>query len=150
MPVSSSRWVPNLAAQRTGLTAMGIRNTSKVTLRVLNLSRVKCPVDTGNLRNSHQMRVSYEPARNHVTGHVFTHVKYARPVHEGRGSRIIRVKRARYLRFFWKGRWWYRKQVHQGPVRGQPWMRSALREVAATEGYKMTKSPRYNYPAGHL
>lgn len=146
MPVSASRWVPNLAAQRTGLTAMGIKNTTKVTIRVLNLARVKCPVRTGNLRNSHQMKVTVQEARKQVTGHVFTHVKYARPVHNGRRARTIVPRTKKALAFTWKGRYWVLAKVNQKPVRGNPWMRSALREVAASEGYKMARSPKYVYP----
>jgi hypothetical protein len=142
--------VPNRAAIRTGNDALGVRNTTKVTLRVLNLARVRCPVRTGNLRNSHQMRVEVNSARNHVVGHVFTHVKYARPVHQGRKARTIRPKTKKALRFYWRGKWWVRAVVHQGPVRGQPWLRKALREVAASEGYKISRSPKYNYPAGRL
>jgi len=150
MPVTSSRWVPNRAAIRAGNDALGVKHTTKATLRVLNLARVRCPVRTGNMRNSHQMRVEIDSARNYVVGHVFTRVKYARAVHDGRKSRTIRPVKKKALRFFWKGKWWVRAVVHQGPVKGRPWLRKALREVAASEGYKISRSPRYTYPAGRL
>lgn len=142
--------MPNRPGMRAGLTVMAVRNTTKTTLRLLNLSRVMCKVRTGNLRNSHQMKVREEVARNQVVGYVFTHVKYARPVHDGRGARVIRPRRKKALAFTWNGRRWVLAKVTQGPVRGYPWLRRALIIVASQDGYKMTRSPRYNYPAGHL
>lgn len=150
MPVTSSRFVPNRAAIRTGNDIFAVRNVTKTTLRVLNLARVRCPVRTGNLRNSHQMAVRIESARNHVVGQVFTHVKYARPVHDGRRARTIRPRKKKALRFYWRGRWWIRGVVHQGPTRGYPWLRASLRDVARPAGYKMTHDPRYTYAAPPL
>lgn len=150
MPVTSTKWVPNLAAQVTSLNTMGVKNTTRVTLQVLNRGRVLCPVRTGNLRNSHMMKVTAQPGRRHVTGSVFTHVKYARAVHNGRRARVIRPRKKKALAFNWKGRRWVLAKVTQGPVKGNPWLRRALEEVAVPAGYKMTHDPRYTYPAGSL
>lgn len=142
MPVSTT-WKPNLTAQRAGLLSMATRHVSRDTLALLNRARVLCPVRTGNLRNSHQMQVRYDAALQAVIGQVFTRVHYARPVHDGRRSRVIRVRRAKFLRFYWRGRWWYKREVHQPALRGRPWLHTALREIAATRGYRLTRSARY-------
>jgi hypothetical protein len=111
------------------------RDVTKTTLKVLNRARVLTPVDTGNLRASHQMRLT--SAANGVTGEVFTKVKYALPLHEGRRAIVIRPKNKQALAFYWHGQHMVRKWVHQPARRGKPWLRDALREVAASEGYKM-------------
>lgn len=142
MPVTSSRWVPDRPVIATSLTAMGVKNVTKSTLRMLNRARVMCPVDTGNLRNSHQMAVRVVPGRR-VTGEVFTKVKYARAVHNGRRAVTIRPKYRKALHFWWHGREHFAKVVHQPARRGRPWLRTALREVAAADGYKLTRNPKY-------
>jgi hypothetical protein len=107
----------------------------KTTVKVLNRARVLTPVDTGNLRASHQFKIS--AAGNKITGEVFTKVKYALPVHEGRRAITIYPKSKKALAFHWHGQQFVRKWVHQPARRGKPWLRDALREVASSEGYKM-------------
>lgn len=111
------------------------KEVAKTTLKVLNRARVLTPVDTGNLRASHQMRLTSGASK--VSGEVFTKVKYALPVHEGRRAIIIRPKDKQALAFYWHGQHMVRKWVHQPARRGRPWLRDALREVASSEGYKM-------------
>lgn len=107
----------------------------KTTLKVLNRARVMTPVDTGNLRASHQFKI--KNAATSITGEVFTKVKYALPVHEGRRALDIYPTRKKALAFVWHGQPMVRKSVHQRARRGRPWLRDALREVATSEGYKM-------------
>jgi hypothetical protein len=107
----------------------------KTTLKVFNRARVMTPVDTGNLRASHQFKIS--SAGDKITGEVFTKVKYALPVHEGRRAVVIRPNSKQALAFAWHGQQMVRKWVHQPARRGKPWLRDALREVADSEGYKM-------------
>jgi hypothetical protein len=107
----------------------------RVTVKVLNRARVLTPVDTGNLRASHQFRL--KSSSNRVTGEVFTNVKYALPVHEGRRALVIYPKRKQALAFVWHGVPMVRKWVSQPARPGRPWLRDALREVATSEGYKM-------------
>jgi hypothetical protein len=107
----------------------------KTTVKVLNRARVLTPVDTGNLRASHQFKIKNGATK--ITGEVFTKVKYALPVHEGRRPVVIYPKTKKALKFTWHGETYFRKWVSQPARRGRPWLRDALREVAASEGYKM-------------
>lgn len=111
------------------------KDVLRVTLRVLNRGKVMTPVDTGNLRASHQFRIKSSSSK--VTGEVFTKVKYALAVHEGRRAMVIHPKNKQALAFTWHGRPMVRKWVSQPARRGRPWLRDALREVAIAEGYKM-------------
>lgn len=111
------------------------RAVVRFTLKVLNRSRVLTPVNTGNLRASHQFKI--KNGANKITGEVFTKVKYALPVHEGRRAITIRPTSKQALAFRWHGQPMVRKWVHQPARRGRPWLRDALREVAASEGWKM-------------
>lgn len=107
----------------------------KTTLKVLNRARVKTPVDTGNLRSSHQFKIKNGAEK--ITGEVFTNVKYALAVHEGRRAVTIYPTNKQALAFRWHGQQMVRKSVHQPARRGRPWLADALREVAASEGWKM-------------
>jgi hypothetical protein len=111
------------------------REVTKTTLKVLNRARVLTPVDTGNLRASHQFKI--KNGSNGITGEVFTNVKYALAVHEGRRALVIYPKNKQALAFVWHGRPMVRKWVSQPARRGKPWLRDALREIAASEGYEM-------------
>lgn len=111
------------------------RDVTRITLKVLNRGKVLCPVDHGNLRASHQFRI--RSSDNKITGEVFTKVKYALAVHEGRRPVVIRPKRKQALAFVWHGQPMVRKWVSQPARPGRPWLRDALREVASQEGYKM-------------
>jgi hypothetical protein len=111
------------------------RAVVRFTMKVLNRARVLTPVDTGNLRASHQFKI--KSGSNKITGEVYTKVKYALPVHEGRRAIVIRPKNKQALAFRWHGQPMVRKWVHQPARRGKPWLRDALREVATSEGWNM-------------
>jgi hypothetical protein len=111
------------------------KEVTRTTIKVLNRARVLTPVDTGNLRASHQFKL--KQSANRVTGEVFTKVKYALPVHEGRRAIVIRPKDKQALAFRWHGQQFVRKWVSQPARNGRPWLRDALREVATGEGYTM-------------
>lgn len=111
------------------------RDVVRTTLKVLNRARVLVPVDQGNLRASHMFKI--KNSGNGITGEVFTKVKYALAVHEGRRTLDIYPTKKKALAFAWHGQMMVRKSVHQPARRGRPWLRDALREVAAQEGYKM-------------
>jgi predicted transcriptional regulator len=121
---------------------------TRITLRVLNRSKVLCPVDQGNLRASHQFRI--KQSKNRIKGEVFTKVKYALAVHEGRRAIVIRPKHKQALAFTWHGQQFVRKWVHQPARAGKPWMRDALREVAAQEGWKMQSAAAADADGGGL
>lgn len=120
------------------LHALSGKDVARVTMRVFNRAKVLCPVDEGNLRASHQFKLKATETKQ--GGEVFTRVKYALPVHEGRKALVIRPKNKQALAFVWHGRPMVRKWVHQPARPGKPWLRDALREVAAQEGYKMQSS----------
>lgn len=108
------------------------------TTHVLNRARVLCPVDQGNLRASHNVR--YRFSRDRILGEVYTKVKYALAVHEGRRPLIIRPNKKKALAFVWHGQPMVRKWVFQPARHGRPWLRDALREVASERGYKMNSA----------
>lgn len=111
------------------------KEVTKTTVKVLNRARVMTPVDTGNLRASHQFKITGGSQK--ITGEVFTNVKYALAVHEGRRPVVIYPKTKQALAFHWHGQKFVRKWVSQPGRKGKPWLRDALREVATSEGYKM-------------
>lgn len=111
------------------------KDVMRVTLMVLNRARVKTPVDTGNLRAGHQMKLTSSSSK--ITGEVFNLIKYALPVHEGRRAVTIYPKNGQALAFRWQGQQFVRKSVTQPARRGRPWLRDALVEVATREGYKV-------------
>ncbi len=113
----------------------------KTTLKVLNRSKVLCPVDTGLLRASLGMSISRRV--NRITGKVETKVKYALAVHNGRQAITIYPKHKKALAFWWHGKHWVVKSVHQPARKGRPFMYDALKEVAASSGFKMTKGSKY-------
>lgn len=117
------------------LFGLATKDVTRVTIKVLNRSKVTTPVDTGNLRAGHQFRIKESGQR--VTGEVFNKVKYALPVHNGRGPITIYPKKKQALAFYWHGQKMVRKSVFQPARKGRPWMRDALKEVAQQEGYKM-------------
>lgn len=135
MPVTSVRVDLFQPVIRGVLQDLAGKDVTRVTLKVLNRAKVTTPVDTGNLRASHQFKI--RNAASKITGEVFTGVKYALPLHEGRRALVIYPKSKSALAFVWHGQPMVRRSVHQPARRGRPWLRDALREVAAQEGYKM-------------
>lgn len=123
------------------------REVLRTTIKVLNRSRVRCPVDQGNLRAGHNFKIKRTEMT--ITGEVFNKVKYALPVHEGRRAVIIRPKRKKALAFVWHGQPMVRTWVHQPARRGRPWMRDSLREVAQQEGYKMQSTVAGDIASGN-
>lgn len=138
MPVKQVRVDLYQAAIRSTLHDLAGRDVTRITLRVLNRAKVLTPVDTGNLRSSHQFKLTQ--SANRVTGEVYTKVKYALAVHEGRRALTIYPKNKQALAFTWHGRPMVRKSVSQPARRGRPWLRDALREQATREGYTMQSS----------
>lgn len=135
MPVTSVRVDLYQTAIGSVLHDLAGRDVTRITLKVLNRCKVLCPVDEGTLRASHQFKI--KQSAKGITGEVFTKVKYALPVHEGRRALVIHPKNKQALAFVWHGQPMVRRSVSQPARRGRPWMRDALREVATQEGYKM-------------
>jgi hypothetical protein len=148
MPVKSVRVELYRDVIKSELHELVTPHIAVVTLRVFNRARVLTPVDTGNLRASHQVRFRQSANRN--IGEVFTKVKYALPLHEGRGAVTIYPKKKQALAFVWHGQPMVRRSVFQRPRGGKPWLRNALREVAASEGYKMQSAAAMDASFGDL
>lgn len=66
-----------------------------------------------------------------LTARIGFYERYAWWVHQGRGA--VYPKRAKALRFFYRGRWVYAKRA--GPAKAQPFLSKGTREVTG-------KSPR--------
>lgn len=109
----------------------------RTTRRTLNVSAVKVPVDTGNLRSTRDMSIKSGPRA--VTGEVVYRAKYAAAVHNGRKALTIRSTRANgRLRFVVDGRVVFAREVHQPARPGNPFLTDALREVGAADGFVVT------------
>lgn len=112
------------------------RLVTRVTRRVDNRSAVLCPVDTGNLRASRRMEV--RDVGLTVVGKVEYTANYAMAVHDGRRALTIRAKGNGRLKFTVDGKTVYAREVHQPARAGRPFLATALREVAAGEGFTVT------------
>lgn len=128
----------DLRLDRASLNGQGMTTARRAVGRVIrgtfNRSQVLCPVDTGNLRATGQMT---GPTTNGltVTGAVEYTARYAAAVHEGRRALTIRAKGNGRLKFVVAGRTVYARQVRQPARAGRPYLRTALMEVAAREGF---------------
>lgn len=135
-----------LHLDKSALNAEGLRlarkKVNRVTRRTLNRSSVLVPVDNGPLRASGRA----EPATTRglvVVGAVVYDMEYAAAVHNGRRALTIRAKtradgRQGMLRFTVNGRVVYAREVHQKARAGRPYLATALREVAAEEGFRVS------------
>jgi hypothetical protein len=130
-----------LRLNKPQLNGVGIRGARRAVGRVvrqtLNRSQALCPVDTGNLRATGQSNVT--TAGLVVVGEVVYTADYAAAVHNGRRALTIRSTRpGGMLRFLVGGRTVYARQVHQPARAGRPFLATALREVAAQEGFSVS------------
>lgn len=114
------------------------KRVNRVVRRTYTRSQVLTPVDTGNLRASGRMDLARD-AGAMVIGGVTYAAEYAAAVHDGRRALIIRARRpGGRLKFTVGGRTVYARQVRQPPRIGRPFLSTALREVAAQEGFTVT------------
>lgn len=113
------------------------KKVARATRRTLNRSAVLAPVDTGYLRATGHMQLGARGAT--VRGVVEYTAEYAAAVHNGRRALTIRPKRAGgRLKFQVGGQTVYARQVHQRARRARPFLTTALKEVAAQEGFRYT------------
>lgn len=110
------------------------KRVSRVVRRTYNRSAVLCPVDTGYLRASGRMMPATIKGSEIIGGVVYG-AHYAAAVHEGRRALVIRAKRKKYLKFKVDGRVVYARSVRQPARAGRPFLATALREVAAGQGF---------------
>lgn len=114
------------------------KRVARATRRTLNRSAILVPVDTGYLRATGHMRLGQRGPL--VRGEVEYTARYAAAVHEGRRALTIRSRPGGpLLRFRGRnGQWVYAREVHQKARRARPYLSTALREVAAQEGFAYT------------
>lgn len=122
-----------------------VRRVTTYCRKTQNQAIIDCPVDTGNLRGHHRMRV--KPMATKVTGEVYNDAQYAAAVHDGSRPHVIMGRRARRptrkrrqrgpktLRFVVGGMVLYRRRVNHPGSRGRPWLRDAAMKVAEAEGF---------------
>lgn len=102
--------------------------------KILNQATVDAPVDTGNLRASHRMRV--QELKTRVSGTVSADVKYASAVHDGSPPHTIRARKKKALRFVIGDMVIIRRSVRHPGTKGRPWLREAARRVASSSGWR--------------
>jgi hypothetical protein len=118
-----------------GVRPPAVREVTDVCRRIHNRASVLCPVDTGNLRAHHGMRVNAGTVR----GEVYNDADYAVMVHDGTRAHAIVARRGRVLRFVAGGRVVYARRVRHPGSRPQPWMTTAAAEVSAQIGARWTR-----------
>lgn len=103
--------------------------------RVLNRARVLAPVDTGRLRAS----IRIESRRTLTLRTIYTigsDVSYAPYVNDGTRPHKIRPKTKKALRFRVGGKTVFAAVVNHPGTKANPFLDRALREVAASRGYR--------------
>lgn len=132
--------VHTLRLDRSSLNGEGVTTARRAVTRVVrgtfNRSQVMCPVDTGNLRATGQMDIQTQGLI--VSGSVEYTARYAAAVHEGRRALTIRASGNGRLKFVVDGRTIYAREVHQPARAGRPFLRDALIETAAREGFTVS------------
>lgn len=128
-------------AQSLGRQVSKVQVTS-MTRQIFNQASIDCPVDTGNLRNHHRMRISDQASR--TKGTVYNDAKYAAIVHNGGKTppHTIRARRKKALAFSYRGDQVIVKSVrHPGSkVKPRPWLQNAARKVATRNGWKFQEA----------
>lgn len=102
--------------------------------KIMNKATADCPVDTGNLRNHHRMRVI--DAGSRVVGKVFNDAKYAAAVEKGSSPHTIRARtRRRPMRFVIGGQVIFARSVRHPGTPPRPWLTQAAERVATSNGW---------------
>ena len=117
---------------REGARPACVREVTDVCRKVQNRASALCPVDTGNLRGHHGMRVNQASC----TGEVFNDAKYAAAVHDGTSPHMITARRGKALKFTAGGRTVYARSVRHPGTRPRRWMTTAGSAIAASGGYR--------------
>lgn len=115
------------------------KEVARTTRKVFNRSRVLSPWDTGLLRASHSVDLRVLKT-NKVVGRVIVSTRYAAAVHEGAKPHIIRPKKKKALKFVYRGQTVIVKSVRHPGNKARPWLLTALREIGAANGYKVSAS----------
>jgi hypothetical protein len=135
--VAHSLRIDRPALQNVGMDVARVA-VNRVVRRTYTRSQILVPVDNGLLRASGQPVLGRDRGAVVIGSVVYT-AEYAAAVHEGRRALTIRAKKpGGRLRFVVDGRVVFARQVHQPARAGRPYLRQALREVAAQEGFTVT------------
>ena len=113
-----------------------LRSTAR---SVLNSAKLRAPVDTGQLRNSHHIG-NTQVGGGVLRTEILAAKEYALPLHEGTSARIIRPQNAKALRFEVGGKTVFAKYVNMPARAGRPWLLNSLRSAAAPKGFRVTGS----------
>ena len=114
------------------------KEVNRVVRRTFNRSQILCPVDNGLLRASGRPDLASNRGLM-VIGSVTYTAEYAAAVHNGRRALTIKAKRpGGRLKFTVGGRTVFAHSVRQPARAGRPFLLTALREVAAQEGFTVT------------
>jgi len=127
---------PQVRELLTGPAGPVVRYIRSTLRRVRTRAVLRCPVRTGNLRNS--LREELLVRGDLIEGAVGTDVVYALAVHDGTRPHTVRPRRARVLRFVAGGEVVFAARVHHPGTRPRPFLREALREVAGPAGFRIT------------
>lgn len=119
----------------TGPTGPVLRFLRDVTREVRNRAVLRCPVDTGNLRNSIYERV--EVSRIRILALVGSDVDYAAYVHEGTRAHWIRARAGHVLRFKIGNEVVFTRLVRHPGTKAQPFLRQAVEEAAVPRGFRI-------------
>lgn len=126
---------------RAKMQALGMaearKKVTRATRQTLNRSAILCPVDMELLRATGKKNVGARGSM--VVGEVAYTAEYAAAVHNGRRALTIRPRPGRRnarLRFKVGGRIVYARAVHQKARAARPFLTTALKEVAAREGFR--------------
>lgn len=111
---------------------------NRVVRRTYTRSQILCPVDNGLLRASGRPDLASDRGLMVIGGVTYT-AEYAAAVHNGRRALTIKARKpGGRLKFTVGGRTVYARSVRQPARAGRPFLATALREVAAQEGFTVT------------
>lgn len=114
-----------------------IRQGQRVTL---NSAKMRSPVDTGQLRASHQAG-NITIKGNTISGEVVAEQDYSEAVHDGTRPHVIRPRRAKALTWMGpQGRVFARSVNHPG-TKARPWLFNALQSEGPRLGFVVTPGP---------
>jgi len=116
---------------------VGRKEVTSMVRKVMNRATILCPVDTGNLRSHHRVRV--KDLKTRVKGEIINDAKYAAAVHDGSPPHTIRARKKKALRFTVGGETVLVRSVRHPGAAGRPWLVKAL-VVAVNEGWRFQRT----------
>lgn len=118
----------NQAALRAELERLAGNEVRSTTRKIFNRSQRLAPVDSGRLRSSGKMTV------RKLKGRIEYNVNYAAAVHDGVAGHIVFPRRAKALRFQYRGRPVFAKYAVIPGREGNPFLVRAAKEITRQDG----------------